>query len=75
MQNAGILTPQRGIFDGLFSDYAEAKVAQYRRRLVAKTERELSNLSDQQLNDIGVPRDQIAQRAYDSVYDPASLKR
>ncbi len=66
-------TPYRGFFAGLFSNYAEARVEQFRKQLFAKTVRQLEGLSDKQLNDIGVPRDEIRQRAYQSVYEHASL--
>ncbi len=62
-------TPYRGFFAGLFSNYSEARVEQFRTQLFAKTVRQLERLSDKQLDDIGVPRDQIKQRAYQSVYE------
>ena len=71
MEHVNTVQPQRGLFAGLFADYAEARVEQFCRRLLAKTVRELEQLSDQQLSDIGMPRDQIRQRAYDSVYHHA----
>lgn len=57
-----------GLFDGLFTRYADTKVEHFRRRIYSKTVRDLEQLSDQQLMDIGVARDEIKQRAYDSVY-------
>lgn len=68
MGTAQTVTPQKSLFFGLFSNYAEARVEQFRRRIFAKTVRELEALSDKQLDDIGVPRDKIKERAYQSVY-------
>ncbi|WP_050605049.1 DUF1127 domain-containing protein [Ruegeria sp. 6PALISEP08] len=59
---------RNGLFDGLFSKYADGKVEHFRRRIVAKTVRDLERLDDQQLADIGIQRDQIKRRAYESVY-------
>ncbi len=59
---------RNGLLDGLFSKYADGKVEHFRRRIVAKTVRELERLDDQQLADIGVQRDQINRCAYESVY-------
>ncbi|MEM1005028.1 MAG: DUF1127 domain-containing protein [Pseudomonadota bacterium] len=64
-----------GLFNGLFAKYSEAKVEHFRRRIYSKTVRDLENLSDRQLADIGVPRDQIKQRAYASVYQGAPYRR
>ncbi|MEX0327409.1 MAG: DUF1127 domain-containing protein [Ruegeria sp.] len=75
MQNVSTVRPQSGLFAGLFADYAEARVEQFRRKHFAKTVRELERLSDQQLSDIGVPRDEIKQRAYDSVYHQKPYKQ
>ena len=57
-----------GLLDGLFSNYAEAKVEHFRRRIFSKTVRDLERLDDVQLADIGIQRDQIKRRAYESVY-------
>ncbi|WP_171171938.1 DUF1127 domain-containing protein [Ruegeria sp. HKCCA0370] len=57
-----------GLLDGLFSNYAEAKVEHFRRRIFSKTVRDLEKLDDVQLADIGIQRDQIKRRAYESVY-------
>ncbi len=59
---------QKGLFFGLFANHAEVKVEQFRRRAYTRTLRELERLSDDQLHDIGIPRDEIKQRAYQSVY-------
>ncbi|NOC85009.1 DUF1127 domain-containing protein [Ruegeria sp. HKCCD6428] len=57
-----------GLLDGLLSNYAEAKVEHFRRRIFSKTVRDLEKLDDVQLADIGIQRDQIKRRAYESVY-------
>ena len=59
---------EKSFFGGLFSHYAEARVEQFRRGIYAKTVREMERLSDTQLNDIGVSRDNIKECAYQSVY-------
>jgi uncharacterized protein YjiS (DUF1127 family) len=59
---------QKGLFFGLFSNHAEAKVEQFRRGIYSKTVRKLERLSDDQLCDIGIPRGEIKQRVYQSVY-------
>ncbi|WP_299899449.1 DUF1127 domain-containing protein [uncultured Ruegeria sp.] len=58
-----------GLLDGLFSNYADAKVEHFRRRIFSKTVRDLEKLDDLQLADIGVQRDQIKRCAYESVYN------
>ncbi len=68
MEGAQVLRPYRNVFSAMISDYAEARTEQFRRRVFANTVKELERLSDRQLNDIGVPREQIKQRAYQSVY-------
>ncbi|WP_170766406.1 DUF1127 domain-containing protein [Ruegeria lacuscaerulensis] len=68
MGTAQTITPQKGLFFGLFSNYAEVRVEQFRRRIYADTVQKLENLSDKQLQDIGIPRDEIKERAYQSVY-------
>ncbi|SLN47358.1 DUF1127 domain-containing protein [Ruegeria meonggei] len=68
MGYAQTVTPQKGLFFGLFSDYAEARVEHFRRRVYGKTVHHLEALSDKQLNDIGVPRAEIKDRAYQSAY-------
>jgi len=65
----------KGLFDGLFARYADAKVEHFRRRIFAKTVQDLENLSDKQLRDIGVPRDEIKRRAYQSVYQNKPYRR
>ena len=69
MGYAQTATPQKGLFFGMFSNYAEARVELYRRGIFAKTVRSLEQLTDRQLDDIGVPRSEIKQRAYQSVYE------
>lgn len=68
MGYAQTISPQKGLFFGLFSNYAEVRVEQFRRSIFAQTVRELEQLSDRQLQDIGVPRSEIRDRAYRSVY-------
>ncbi len=68
MEGAQVLRPYRNVFSAMISDYAEARTEQFRRRVFANTVKGLERLSDRQLNDIGVPREQIKQRAYQSVY-------
>jgi len=68
MGTAQTIAPQNGLFFGMFSNYAEARVEQFRRNIYANTVKELENLSDRQLQDIGIPRSEIKKRAYDSVY-------
>ncbi|CUK07084.1 hypothetical protein RUE5091_02890 [Ruegeria denitrificans] len=68
MGYAQTVTTQKGLFFGLFSDYAEARVENYRRDIFAQSVRALEKLSDRQLEDIGIPRSEIKQRAYQSVY-------
>ncbi|WP_120634613.1 DUF1127 domain-containing protein [Ruegeria sp. EL01] len=58
----------KGLFDGVFFGYAEAKAELLRRRADPKTVRELGALTDQPLNDIGVERDEISLRAYEGIY-------
>ncbi|MEX0306264.1 MAG: DUF1127 domain-containing protein [Ruegeria sp.] len=59
---------QKGLFFGLFAKHAESKVEHFRRRIYRNTVHELERLSDDQLRDIGIPRDEIMRRAYHSVY-------
>lgn len=68
MAYADIADVQKGLFFGLFANHAEAKVEQFRRKAFANTVRQLEQLNDDQLADIGVPRREIKQRAYRSVY-------
>ncbi len=75
MQHASAIQNQTGVFAGLYSDYVEANVEHFRRRIFSRTVRELENLSDEQLQDIGLPRDQIKRRAYDSVYHHQPLRQ
>lgn len=75
MTHAETNTAQPGFFAGLLSDYCDAKVEGFRRRIYTKSVRDLENLNDQQLSDIGVPRDQIKQRAYQSVYHKQPLRQ
>ena len=56
------------IFGRLFSNYVEAQVEVFRRQAYTRTVRKMEDLDDRQLADIGVPRDQIRQRAHESVY-------
>ncbi|WP_170571621.1 DUF1127 domain-containing protein [Ruegeria atlantica] len=75
MGYAQTVTPQKGLLFGMFSNYAEARVEHFRRGILANTVRELENLSDKQLADIGMPRDEIKERAYQSVYHKQPYKR
>jgi len=59
---------QPGLFRGILAKYTDAKVEQFRRRILAKTVRDLERLSDDRLKDIGVDRAEINRRAYQSVY-------
>ncbi len=68
MAHAQTADVRKGLFFGLFSNYAETKVEQFRQRIYAKSVRDLEKLSDDRLRDIGIPRDEIKQRAYQSVY-------
>ncbi|NOD33091.1 MULTISPECIES: DUF1127 domain-containing protein [unclassified Ruegeria] len=68
MVHTQAVNTQNGLLDGLFSKYADKKVEHFRRRILAKTVRDLEKLDDQQLADIGVQRDQINRYAYESVY-------
>lgn len=68
MGYANTVAPQQGLFFGMFSNYAEARVEHYRRKAYGRTVRSLEQLSDRQLRDIGVPRSEIKRRVYDSVY-------
>ncbi|WP_170473216.1 DUF1127 domain-containing protein [Ruegeria profundi] len=63
-----------GLFGGLFSNYADAKVEFFRRRIFSNTVRNLERLSDHQLADIGIDRSEIKQRAYESVFNGAPLR-
>ncbi|MEX0348640.1 MAG: DUF1127 domain-containing protein [Paracoccaceae bacterium] len=60
-----------GFLMWLYSGWAENKLEQYRRALYTRTVRELENLSDQQLDDIGIDRTDIHRKAYASVYQNA----
>lgn len=71
MAHAQTAPTRKAPFFGLFSNYADAKVEQFRRRIYSKTVRDLEALGDDQLLDIGIPRDEIKQRAYQSVYHNA----
>ncbi|MGV6804658.1 MAG: DUF1127 domain-containing protein [Ruegeria sp.] len=73
MTTAHIAHSHQGILHGLLSNYAEAKTERFRKQIFAKTVRDLERLSDQQLSDIGIVREDIKQRAYQSVYHHASL--
>ncbi|WP_420585874.1 DUF1127 domain-containing protein [Ruegeria sp.] len=75
MGYAQTVTPQEGLFFGMFSNYAEARVEHFRRGIFAKTVQELENLSDRQLNDIGIDRSEIKERAYQSVYHGQPYRR
>lgn len=71
MEATQTTTPNRNVFSTLFADYAEARTEHFRRRIFAKTVHDLEALNDRQLSDIGVPRAEIKQRAYQSVYHGA----
>ncbi|MDP5216175.1 DUF1127 domain-containing protein [Ruegeria sp. 2205SS24-7] len=60
-----------GFLTRIYSAWAENKLDQYRRALYTRTVRELENLSDQQLDDIGIARPDIKHKAYASVYQNA----
>lgn len=75
MGYAQTVNPQKGLFFGLFSNYAEVRVEQFRRKIYGQTVRTLEKLSDQQLADIGIPRDEIKRRAYQSVYEQMPFDR
>lgn len=75
MGYAQTVSPQKGLFFGMFSNYAEARVEHFRRRILAQTVRSLEALTDKQLDDIGIPRSEINQRAYDSVYHGQPYQR
>lgn len=75
MQATQTVKPNRNVFATMFADYAEARTEQFRRNIFAKTVRELEGLSDSQLSDIGIPRDEIKQRAYQSVYHGAPYRQ
>ncbi|WP_298851907.1 DUF1127 domain-containing protein [uncultured Ruegeria sp.] len=68
MAHTQIAAPQNGLLDGLFVKYADAKVEHFRRRIYSKTVKDMEKLDDQRLADIGVQRDQIKRRVYESVY-------
>lgn len=68
MAYAHTATPQKGLFFGMFSNYAEARVERFRRRIFANTVWTLEGLNDRQLKDIGIDRSEIKKRAYESVY-------
>ncbi|MBO9413209.1 MULTISPECIES: DUF1127 domain-containing protein [unclassified Ruegeria] len=68
MDYAQTASPRKGLFFSLFSNYTEARVEQFRLKIYGNTVRVLEKLSDQQLEDIGIPRSEIKQRAYQSVY-------
>ena len=68
MEATQTVTPTRNVFTAMFANYAEARTEHFRRGIFARTVRELEKLNDRQLRDIGVPRDEIKQRAYQSVY-------
>lgn len=75
MGHAQTITPQKSLFFGLFSNYAEARVEQFRRQAFANTVWTLEKLTDWQLEDIGVPRSKIHERAYESVYHGKPYRR
>ncbi|WP_170787529.1 DUF1127 domain-containing protein [Ruegeria lacuscaerulensis] len=68
MANTHAAPAPKNVFAGMIADYAEAQTELFRRRIFAKTVRELESLNDAQLADIGVPRAEIKQRAYQNVY-------
>lgn len=74
MATAHITQSHKGLMYDLFSKYAEAKTERFRKQIFAKTVRDLERLSDQQLNDIGITRDDVKQSAYQSVYHKAPYK-
>ncbi|WP_170336493.1 DUF1127 domain-containing protein [Ruegeria arenilitoris] len=75
MENVQSIKAQKGLFGGLFANYAEARVENFRRRIYTKTVRELEQLSDQRLQDIGIPRSEIHRRAYQSVYHHEPIRQ
>ncbi|WP_037313588.1 DUF1127 domain-containing protein [Ruegeria halocynthiae] len=75
MGYAHTVAPQKGLFFGMFSNYAEARVEHFRRGIYAKTVRELESLSDKHLCDIGMSRSEVKERAYQSVYHQQPYQR
>lgn len=76
MTYAHTVQPRRGLFfSGLFANYLEMKADIFRRKLVAQTARHLEKLTDSQLNDIGIPREEINQRAYEIIYHGEPYRR
>ncbi len=69
MEHIHTAKPHSSLLAGMMSAYAEARTEHFRRQIFSKTVRELEKLTDGQLKDIGIPRDQIKQRAYQSVYN------
>ena len=55
-------------FEKLWTKALKQTVEHFRRRIFSKTVRDLEKLDDVQLADIGIQRDQIKRRAYESVY-------
>ncbi|WP_209598402.1 DUF1127 domain-containing protein [Ruegeria sp. HKCCSP351] len=75
MTDAQTIDTHKGLLEGLFAKYAEAKVEHFRRQIFSKTVRQLEKLNDIQLTDIGIPREQIRRRAYHSVYHNAPYQQ
>ncbi len=67
--------PQNSLLASLMSTYSDARIELNRRRTYSQATRALENLSDRQLQDIGVPRSQINQIAYDNTYNGPRLRR
>lgn len=63
-----------GLFEGLRANYQQARAELFRRRVYANAVRSLNNLTDRQLDDIGIPRSEIRQRAYQSVHGSPALE-
>ncbi len=75
MAHTHTVEARNGLFEGLFSNYAEKKVEYFRQHIFLNTVQDLEKLTDHQLEDIGVPRSEIKQRAYQSVYNGAALRQ
>lgn len=66
---------QSSLIRGIFAKYTDARVERSRRRILAKTVRDLERLSHDRLKDIGVDRTEINRRAYQSVYRNAPYRQ
>lgn len=62
------ITVKTGIADRVLGALSGLKQALVQRRIYAQTVRELNVLSDNQLNDLGLKRSEIARIAYQAAY-------